>query len=672
MATTYHAAIQALYVAYFNRPADFAGLNYWETVVEAAAGSTAAVSAQFAASAEFKAEYGTKSNAQVINQVYMNLFGRAAEPDGLFYWTSGIAAGNFTVDQAVTVIAKAAGGADKIAYDSKLAVATAFTAALDTPAEQTGYSGDLANAAAKTFLSTIKTAADVTAAIVPATLNASISDIVKASVPFTLATALVALDAAYDAKAAFLAAADGDDDADTSATAADLDAAVAAANVDVGTAVDAYNTDAATGAPAYATQTTAVKAAMVADAQKALAAAVVDATEALADVNEDVADINGLGTAYASFTAAVAAEKAAHKVTVSTDSVLQGAEATYNVLHSSAVNEAANGSYAGLIEVSGGKLVLMAGITETTNKGVTALLAATIAHEAAEKAELKAEAAIVVAQQILTWTDRDVAATDATLDALSAGMTIVHLAAGAQATGAQIYMEQTALAAALVAADKAVTDAGADVTAAQTQTAAEALTAVNDFAALLSDYEAADTTDPMTDADPLVGALTGATEALSDANDLVEGLGDALAGLAEAKAVVTELASFDAAVDAAGEFFTDHDYAVPVSLTGVVGGTSAVDVFVVGDVDAQIVQFGAEAKDILYIGSQYKLNTGKIATAGNNADLEIFVTQSGADTLVTIETVAFGSNSAEPEIVITLTGVTSTNVAFANGILSIA
>lgn len=57
MATTYHNDIQKLYVAYFGRPADPAGLAFWETQVEAANGSTAAVSAQFAASAEYKSTY---------------------------------------------------------------------------------------------------------------------------------------------------------------------------------------------------------------------------------------------------------------------------------------------------------------------------------------------------------------------------------------------------------------------------------------------------------------------------------------------------------------------------------------------------------------------------------------------------------------------------------------
>ncbi len=47
----YTEAIQKLYVAYFRRPADAAGLAYWESVVTAAKGSPTSGAAAFAASA---------------------------------------------------------------------------------------------------------------------------------------------------------------------------------------------------------------------------------------------------------------------------------------------------------------------------------------------------------------------------------------------------------------------------------------------------------------------------------------------------------------------------------------------------------------------------------------------------------------------------------------------
>ena len=80
--------IQQLYVAYFGRPADATGLAYWETVVAAQDGSTTAVSAAFAASAEYTATFAGLSNDQIVNTIYNNLFHRDAEVAGLTYWSN--------------------------------------------------------------------------------------------------------------------------------------------------------------------------------------------------------------------------------------------------------------------------------------------------------------------------------------------------------------------------------------------------------------------------------------------------------------------------------------------------------------------------------------------------------------------------------------------------------
>lgn len=176
----YTEAVQQLYVAYFNRPADVAGLTYWEGVVANANGSTAAVSAAFAASAEYKAAYANMDAYHVVAQVYQNLFGHAPDLPGLNFWGQALLAGQMTVDNVVTQIAAGALGSDMTAYNNKVAAATAFTAALDTPAEVLAYDGDAANAAAKTFVSSVTDNASLAAAIAPAALDATVSNIVDA------------------------------------------------------------------------------------------------------------------------------------------------------------------------------------------------------------------------------------------------------------------------------------------------------------------------------------------------------------------------------------------------------------------------------------------------------------------------------------------------------------
>lgn len=178
---TYTAAIQKLYVAYFNRPADVAGLDWWEGVVAGANGDTSMISAAFAASNEYKTTFAGMSEQQVVRTVYTNLFGREGEPAGVEYWADALVKGLMTIDAVVTEIAKGALGSDLEAYENKVAGATAFTNALDTHPERAAYYGDEALAAAKAFTRTITDDASLAAAIAPAALAASVAAFVEAS-----------------------------------------------------------------------------------------------------------------------------------------------------------------------------------------------------------------------------------------------------------------------------------------------------------------------------------------------------------------------------------------------------------------------------------------------------------------------------------------------------------
>lgn len=177
------AAIQALYVAYFNRPADVAGLNYWDSVVTANKGSTTAVSAAFAASAEYKATYAGMDASHVVAAIYQNLFGHGPDVAGLNYWVQLLLTNKITIDNVVTQIAGGALGTDKTAYNDKIAAATAFTNGLTTASQQLGYGGDNANNLAKAWMSTIVDDASLAAAIDPAALAKTITKVTAPFVP---------------------------------------------------------------------------------------------------------------------------------------------------------------------------------------------------------------------------------------------------------------------------------------------------------------------------------------------------------------------------------------------------------------------------------------------------------------------------------------------------------
>lgn len=190
----YTEAIQKLYVAYFNRPADAFGLQNWEGLLTDKKVSLTDVSKAFAGSDEYKKAYAGMDALHVVAQVYLNLFNNS-NPDtaGLLFWASKLQAGVLSIDTIVQNIADGAQGTDKDAYVAKVAAATAFTAQLDTAKEMLGYNGDIANQMAKTWMSTIKDDASLKAAIADAALSATVMSITNPPVPgqtFTLTQGL--------------------------------------------------------------------------------------------------------------------------------------------------------------------------------------------------------------------------------------------------------------------------------------------------------------------------------------------------------------------------------------------------------------------------------------------------------------------------------------------------
>lgn len=161
MAVT-QAQLTELYLAYFGRPPDFDGIQFYTSNPAA---TMTSVAAGFSASPESTALYGSVFGAAQVNAIYQNLFNRSAEPAGLAYWTAEVAAGRLTAAGAAQAILQGAQNTDKTTVTNKIALSTAFVAQLDTNAEIIGYSGTASAASARAFLATVTdTAASVTAA----------------------------------------------------------------------------------------------------------------------------------------------------------------------------------------------------------------------------------------------------------------------------------------------------------------------------------------------------------------------------------------------------------------------------------------------------------------------------------------------------------------------------
>lgn len=77
------AAIDRLYFAVFNRLPDFAGYTYW---VDQADWSLSDISEYFATSEEYELRFGSESYEDLLDSIYLEMFGREPDEEGKDYW----------------------------------------------------------------------------------------------------------------------------------------------------------------------------------------------------------------------------------------------------------------------------------------------------------------------------------------------------------------------------------------------------------------------------------------------------------------------------------------------------------------------------------------------------------------------------------------------------------
>ncbi len=186
MATT--AQLNQVYLAYFGRPVDVDGANFYANV------PIATVVAAFSASPESVALYGSTFNVSAVNAIYQNLFGRPASLTEAQFWVNVVTAPGSTVSAAAAAftILNNAQNADLTTVNNKLAASAAFTADITTVAQATGYSGTNAAASARAFIATVTASATTipTQAQIDAALANAVSVGGVAGTVFALTTAV--------------------------------------------------------------------------------------------------------------------------------------------------------------------------------------------------------------------------------------------------------------------------------------------------------------------------------------------------------------------------------------------------------------------------------------------------------------------------------------------------
>ena len=125
--------LQQLYIAYFSRPCDPSGLDYWTKQGI----SRSDFAANMYLQPEFKNVNGSLSIEYQVNQIYLNLFNRDADPEGLLYWTTQIIKGSLQLASIANDLIWAAennpgGSDDSTTLSNKTNAAIAYTAKIET------------------------------------------------------------------------------------------------------------------------------------------------------------------------------------------------------------------------------------------------------------------------------------------------------------------------------------------------------------------------------------------------------------------------------------------------------------------------------------------------------------------------------------------------------------
>ncbi|WP_374417576.1 DUF4214 domain-containing protein [Stutzerimonas kunmingensis] len=632
MANVIASQVQELYVGYLGRAADQAGLDFWTNAITAGTSTIESVALGFTLSQEYTSKYEGLSSEELAAAIYENVLGRAADADGLAFWVGELEKGVQTPETLLAAMINSLGAVDQKVIDNKVYVANAYTAAAGADYKT--------EAGAKILEGVDGTAASVAKAI--GTLPTSTA---------TLTAALASLQDAYAAKSDFVNALDLSADGSTFKADGKLDTLAVAkggnglASADVIADVadnytaklSAFNNNAnATGPDLTATSTTAQYDASIAVARANAAASVATAEKNAADLQKVIGTNSDLQQAVTVYNSAVATKTTADAAVVAKNAVLSGAEVSFESQVAAKANNAAG--TAETAEATLG-LTLSAGVPSAGDK---------------VSVVITTDGAAAPAVDVITYNTTSKVfelASDAITETAWPGVT-AYLTALNEAVAAEK---------AKVVATTAFNNA---------KTALESIDVTYNGA---NDPAVDDAVELAEDIATAATAITTATKASSD-------LETAITAMKAGADLVAELKALDDGITntsktGALDVITTAGYTVEVLDAGGEAATGKDDVFLFSDAtqNTTITGFDVLGTDRIYIGTDFTLNNGEIATAGNDAVLELFIADDASgNAVISLETAVFGSNSSDAEIAITLTGVAAADLEFVNGYIQLA
>ncbi len=114
------------YVAYYGRPADSAGLDFWAGKLDQENGNLDAIIAAFGTSPEFEARFGNLSNTELVENIYQQLFNRAPDQAGLNFYVGELDSQFRTLQSIALDVLNGAQNDDLLILQNKRAVITDY------------------------------------------------------------------------------------------------------------------------------------------------------------------------------------------------------------------------------------------------------------------------------------------------------------------------------------------------------------------------------------------------------------------------------------------------------------------------------------------------------------------------------------------------------------------
>lgn len=119
--------IQSMYVAYYGRPAEQGGFDYWTNRLTSEGRNFSGMSSAFATSDEFNIRYGGLDTAGLVTKAYQQLFGRDPDSGGLSWYVNLINSGQTNYVRLVLDMMGGAQGNDLLCIYNRLSAVNDFT-----------------------------------------------------------------------------------------------------------------------------------------------------------------------------------------------------------------------------------------------------------------------------------------------------------------------------------------------------------------------------------------------------------------------------------------------------------------------------------------------------------------------------------------------------------------